>query len=416
MSETDAQQTVDVERLVEELKERVARDRVAGKYDDDVSDVALEVLPPSQSTDAVLAESFDLATGGTRVRFRPELGFSSKPVVGPVLTLVKKVLLRLLFFVLDDLAHQADAAVQRLETALAAEVAAREAAVSAEAKVREGAQADVVALSLRADRFESRVDGLAIAERLARLERDRRARPAPAVSPAPPTVAADASATAGAASFSDFDYLAFEARFRPEESVRERQKVYIELLRNSNRVVDLGCGRGELLGLLRAEGVSAYGVEIEPDFIGLLEDTGIEVVAEDAVAHLAGLETGAVDGIVASHLVEHLPSAAVTQLVGLAAEKLAKDGLLIVETPNPESLVAGSVNFHRDLSHLRPIHPDTLAFLCESVGFAEVDIRRLSPVPDAHRLPVPVGEVGSVVRQLNDLLYGYQDYAVVARK
>jgi O-antigen chain-terminating methyltransferase len=106
----------------------------------------------------------------------------------------------------------------------------------------------------------------------------------------------------------------------------------------------------------------------------------------------------------------------VTQLVGLAAEKLPKDGLLIVETPNPESLVAGSVNFHRDLSHLRPIHPDTLAFLCESVGFAEVDIRRLSPVPDAHRLPVPDGEVGSVVQQLNDLLYGYQDYAVVARK
>ena len=171
--------------------------------------------------------------------------------------------------------------------------------------------------------------------------------------------------------------------------MRERQQQYVELLRGKNRVVDLGCGRGELIEMLKAEGVDAYGVEIDPDFVSLLEEKGIEVVAKDAVAHLSELEPGSIDGVVGSHLVEHLPPAAVTALVALAGEKLADGGVLILETPNPESLVAGSINFHRDLTHVRPIHPDTLAFLAESAGFSKVEIRRLSPVPDEDRLPSP---------------------------
>ena len=158
-------------------------------------------------------------------------------------------------------------------------------------------------------------------------------------------------------------------------------------------------------------------MEIEPDFVALLEEAGIEVVEQDAVEHLAGLEAGAVDGIVVSHVVEHLPAAALVHLIGVAGDKLTDGGVLIVETPNPESLLAGSVNFHRDPTHVRPVHPDTLAFLCESAGFNEIEIRRLSPVPPRHMLPVPAeGDLSRIVTQLNDLLYGYQDYAVIARK
>ena len=101
----------------------------------------------------------------------------------------------------------------------------------------------------------------------------------------------------------------------------------------------------------------------------------------------------------------------------MPARSSATAGILILETPNPESLVAGSINFHRDLTHVRPIHPDTLAFLAESAGFSNVEIRRLSPVPEDERLPTPGdGRLDAVVEQLNELLYGYQDYAVVARK
>jgi O-antigen chain-terminating methyltransferase len=324
---------------------------------------------------------------------------------------------------MDDLARQTDAAVTRLESAVAAEATARESAtgslqdavqaekdaVQAESASREAVAVDVRTLSQRLDGLAESLDHLQLNPRLARLERAVRARgtPQPAQATELPPVASGAS----------FDYLAFEARFRPEESVVERQQAYVDELRSERRVVDLGAGRGELVKLLTEAGVPAYAVEIEPDFVELMRDEGLEVVDQDAIAHLRGLDDGQLGGIVASHLVEHLPAPAVSELVALAADKLAAGGVLIVETPNPESVVAGSVNFHRDLTHMRPIHPDTLAFLCESEGFSKVEIRRLSPVPDEERLPKTGGEkIDEVVEQLNELLYGFQDYAIVARK
>jgi SAM-dependent methyltransferase len=413
-------QIIDVERLVDELKERVARERAEGAYPDDLSGVELEVLPPQGDG---LAQGFDLQPGQPRVRFRPELGYSSKPVIGVPITLVKKLILRLIFFVMDDLARQTDVAVTRLESAVAAEATARESAagslqnaiqaerdaVQAESASREAVAVDVRALSERLGELAESLDHLQLNPRLARLERAVRARGTsqPARATELPPVASGAS----------FDYLAFEARFRPEESVVERQRAYVDELRSERRVVDLGAGRGELVKLLREAGVQAYAVEIEPDFVELMRDEGLEVVDQDAIAHLSGLDDGQLGGIVASHLVEHLPASAVSELVALAADKLAEGGVLIMETPNPESVVAGSVNFHRDLTHMRPIHPDTLAFLCESGGFSQVEIRRLSPVPDGELLPKTGDEkIDEVVVQLNELLYGFQDYAVVARK
>ena len=387
---------IDVELLVEELKERVATERAAGAYADDLSGVTLQKPP--------LAETYGFEVDEPRVRFRPELGFSSKRVIGRPITLVKQFFLRLLFFVFDDLARQTDAAVRRLEVALAVQAGEGDARLRSEVAAREAVQADVKSLAEHLAEIESRLGRLQLEQRLVRLERSRRT----ATAAAPAVQGQEVAAPS-------FDYERFEDRFRPEASVRERQKDYVELMRGHKLVVDLGCGRGELIELLREAGIPAYGVEIDPDFVALLEEKGIEVVAQDAVAHLESLEPGAVDGIVGSHLVEHLPAAAVSRLVALAGEMLADGGILILETPNPESVLAGSVNFHRDLTHVRPIHPDTLAFLAESAGFSKVEIRRLSPVPEDERLPVPDDDnLDEIVGQLNELLYGYQDYAVVA--
>jgi hypothetical protein len=115
---------VDVEQLMEGLRERVEKERAAGAYADDLSGFELE-LPPPQASDP-------------RVRFRPELGFSSKPVIGRPITLVKRLLLRLQLYVFDDLAQQADEAIQRVENRLAVEIATRERLESElEVKIRE---------------------------------------------------------------------------------------------------------------------------------------------------------------------------------------------------------------------------------------------------------------------------------------
>jgi hypothetical protein len=105
---------VDVEQITAELRQRVERERAAGAYPDDLSGVELKSLPLAEDASA------------PRVRFRPELGFSSKPVIGPVITLIKRVILRLQFYVLDDLARQADEAIANVEARLAAEIAMRE--------------------------------------------------------------------------------------------------------------------------------------------------------------------------------------------------------------------------------------------------------------------------------------------------
>jgi hypothetical protein len=112
MAKERAQQPADVEQVVAGLRERVENERAAGSYADDLSGFELETPPPEGL--------------GSRVRFRPELGFSSKPVIGPPITLVKRLLLRLQLYVFDDLAQQADEAIQRVENRLAVEVATRE--------------------------------------------------------------------------------------------------------------------------------------------------------------------------------------------------------------------------------------------------------------------------------------------------
>ena len=125
MADEPGRRSTDLEQLAAELRVRVEKERAAGAYGDDFSDVELRT-PGEETGLSSIVQGFDLAAPGPRVRFRPELGFSSKPVIGPVITQVKRLILRLLFYVLDDLARQTDAAITRTERALALEIATRE--------------------------------------------------------------------------------------------------------------------------------------------------------------------------------------------------------------------------------------------------------------------------------------------------
>jgi O-antigen chain-terminating methyltransferase len=243
-------------------------------------------------------------------------------------------------------------------------------------------------------------------ERLLRLERRGAAVAAPVS--APQTVAAQPAAAAVP------DYFAFEARMRGSTGqVRERQRVYVADLRDAAPVLDLGCGRGELLGLLREAGIDARGVDADADMVAYARGEGLAVERGDAIAALEREPDGSLGGIVAAQLVEHLPPPTLVRLLDVAAVKLRAGGVLVVETINPLSPLALR-SYFADLTHAQPLVPETLSLLLEQAGFRRLETRYLNEPPE--RLAVPDDPVlAGNARRLNELLFGPLDYAILAR-
>jgi SAM-dependent methyltransferase len=241
-------------------------------------------------------------------------------------------------------------------------------------------------------------------ERVTRLERRRGTAPSAVSAPSPAAQVVP-------------DYFAFESRMRGStEEIRGRQEPYVEDFREAALVLDLGCGRGEFLGLLRDAGIEARGVDADADMVAFARGEGLEVEQADVVAALEREADGSLGGIFAAQLLEHLPPPVLLRLLELAAAKLRPGGLLAAETINPLSPLALR-NYFADLTHAQPLVPETLELLARQVGFREVELRFLNEPPDERRLHDPGGNP-ILVRNaalLNDLLFGPLDYAILAR-
>ena len=258
-------------------------------------------------------------------------------------------------------------------------------------------------------------------ERVLRLERAARSGPA-APRPADAHPSGPAPATA-----EPFDYFAFEARMRGSRAdVLERQRPYVADFEEAAPVLDVGCGRGEFLSLLREAGIEAAGVDRDPDMVELCRADGLEVEQGDAIAHLESLADESLGGVFAAQIVEHLRPAPLVRLLELACAKLRPGGILVAETMNPLSLVAFK-NYFADLTHAQPLVPETLVLLARQAGFGSTELRFLHPPPEHERLrpvdlpPDPAFDsariaLGANVARLNELVFGPQDYALVARR
>jgi SAM-dependent methyltransferase len=245
--------------------------------------------------------------------------------------------------------------------------------------------------------------------------------PAPA---APATDGEPAPPAPATASADRFDYVGFERRFRgdPDDVLRTLSERYLDLLAGSPPVLDVGCGRGELLAALAERGVPCSGVDLDAGMVAEARGAGLDVAAGDAVAHLRSLPEASLGSIIAVHVAEHLPLPALLELLELAASRLRPGGLLVAETPNPASLVVLGNSYILDPTHVWPLHPSLLTFLCERAGFRDVELRFHSPAEAYHlpRLELPAGTewaqpVNDAVDRLNDVLFGPQEYAVLAR-
>jgi O-antigen chain-terminating methyltransferase len=213
-------------------------------------------------------------------------------------------------------------------------------------------------------------------------------------------------------------YLAFENHFRgSRENIIERLRVYLPILESvatspeENLLVDLGCGRGEWLELVRTIGFRGRGVDTNVGMVELCQSLNLDVAEADVLHYLEALPEESIKIISAFHLIEHLRFEDLLLLMQGAHRALHPGGLLILETPNPENILVGSQTFWQDPTHLRPLPSSLLSFFLGRIGFAEVKLLDLNPLGVDSRLEG--SRVGEVVAER---ISGPQDYAVIASK
>jgi len=218
----------------------------------------------------------------------------------------------------------------------------------------------------------------------------------------------------------DAMYAGFEDRFRgTREDIKERVKVYLpyvqEVLKTTDNasVLDVGCGRGEWLELLKEKDIVAKGLDLNRVMVAQCRESGLDVIESDAIDYLRNLKNNTLSVISGFHIVEHLPFKTLIALFDESLRVLKPGGLVMFETPNPENLFVGACNFYTDPSHKNPIPPPTLEFLLESRGFVRNKIHRLHPMKEVSYLE------DKTLQDLNDLLYAAtkeQDYALIGYK
>jgi SAM-dependent methyltransferase len=230
-------------------------------------------------------------------------------------------------------------------------------------------------------------------------------------------------------------YVGFEDRFRgSQEAIRARLDAYVPIFAGASEVVDVGCGRGELLGLFQQHGIRARGVDTNDAMVELCRARGFDVERDDALRFLQRQADASLGGLIAIQVVEHFDPAYLLRFLETAHHKLRTGAPLVLETINAACWMAFFETYLRDITHRQALHPDTLRFLVQTSGFTNVDVRFREPVRDADRLervspaaPDAVvassSELGALVAavnahadKLNARLFSSMDYAIVARR
>ncbi|WP_222429904.1 class I SAM-dependent methyltransferase [Paenibacillus cremeus] len=171
--------------------------------------------------------------------------------------------------------------------------------------------------------------------------------------------------------FLDFDYSKFAEQFSADrETVRRIYAQYIHYFKNKNYVLDIGCGKGYFMELLRDHNIPSVGIDTDTELIKICKDKGLSAYTADALGYLEKLPNNSVGGIFTGHVIEHLPSPTKIKFLKLCFDKLTHDGVLVIETPNTSSPHVMHNLYYLDPTHEKPMFHETYKYLAADVGFA----------------------------------------------
>lgn len=217
---------------------------------------------------------------------------------------------------------------------------------------------------------------------------------------------------------SPFQYSDFEKRFRgSSDTIKENLKKYIPFFKGAQNVIDIGCGRGEFIQLLKNEGVSAEGIDISDSMLKEAREKGLNCINKDALEYLKEKAGNSVEGIFSSQVIEHFEPEYLKKVVNESFRILKPGSPVILETINPLSLFALTNIYYLDITHQKPLHPEFMRYMLESAGFSKVEIIYSEPLhthfleeiqPDKES----AREFNSNVDKLNKILFNSPDYAV----
>jgi SAM-dependent methyltransferase len=146
------------------------------------------------------------------------------------------------------------------------------------------------------------------------------------------------------------------------------------------RILELGCGAGHLLELLREHGFTrAEGVDLSAEQVELAVARGVPARVADAREQLASHE-GEYAAILAFDFIEHFDRDELLELAASILRALAPGGRLLLQTPNGEGLMPGQV-IYGDLTHLTIFTPGSLEQLLRLTGFTDFEFKESGPAP-----------------------------------
>jgi len=223
--------------------------------------------------------------------------------------------------------------------------------------------------------------------------------------------------------FGAWKYVGFEDRFRgSRDEIRKRLEAYVPIFGGATDVLDIGCGRGEFLNLLREHGIGGRGLDLNHEMVEVCRAQGLEAVEGDALGYLRSLPDQSLGGLFAAQVAEHLEPDYLLELLEEAFVKLRPGSAIVLETINVSSWFAFFSSYVRDITHVRPLHPDTLSYLLTAHGFQEVTVRFSAPYPERDKLVRVAGEgvvedaINANADKLNALLFTDMDYAAIGRR